>query len=313
VLQAWLLLLLTLELAFYIWAGHNLREIGYSWWVVGAFVVVVAFLWRLSHALGSFMATSFLRFADDRPIFIDGTADAVKGEFFARLTTFNLSQPMPQIMMPREPVMADGVLPATPILLVHGYFCNRGLWVQFVQRLAQARLGPIYTINCGPPLGDIELFASQLRERIDHICEVTGSAQINVVAHSMGGLTTRAYLRACQREGRAARIENFITIATPHHGTKVSTFGIGRCTRQMRWLDWGNRWLSSLAVDEKNLPKTLSIYTENDDIVYPSESSRIDWGDNVMLHGVGHVGMLFDERVMALVVARLRNSAHATA
>jgi predicted alpha/beta hydrolase family esterase len=311
-LQLWMITLLLAELALYIWSGNNLRALGFSWSVVIAFIVVVAFLWRASHAFGSFFATSFMRAADQRAIFTPGTLKALVGEFMSRLITFNLSQPFPGLVMPNESVDGKSNAPnVSPILLVHGYFSNRGLWFRFARRLHDANVGRVFTITCGPPLGDINHFAAQLHARIEAICTETNQSQLHIVAHSMGGLITRAYMR----DHGHARIRSLTTLGTPHHGTKVSTFGLGRCTRQMRWLPWGNRWLVALFANESQkidaYPKTLSIYSENDDIVYPPESSRIAWGENIALTGVGHVGLLFDERVAALVVKRLRADSQA--
>jgi triacylglycerol lipase len=313
-IQAWFLILLALEIVFYIWSAKNLLALGWSGWVVIAFIVVVVLLWRLSHALASFIATSFLRLADNRAVFIVGTSDALVREFTSRLITFNWSQPFVQLAMPREPVRAlhtaANETKPTPVLLLHGYFSSRGMFSKMIRTLADSdAIGPLYSMNVGPPLGDIDKFATQLKHKIESICNETGADQVAIVAHSMGGLVTRAYLRAHRHE----RVAQIITIGSPHHGTKVSTFGVGRCTRQMRWLEWGNRWLAQLMIDERDrllrgetLPQTLSIYTENDDIIYPAESSVLEWGENVVLNGVGHVGLLFDDRVMAMVAGRLR-------
>ena len=60
-LQVILLALLLSEFALYIWLWRFLAERGMSIALIVAILLMFALLWRLSHALGSFTATSFLR------------------------------------------------------------------------------------------------------------------------------------------------------------------------------------------------------------------------------------------------------------
>jgi len=102
--------------------------------------------------------------------------------------------------------------PATdPVLLLHGVLCNAGVWHPMKKYLAAQGIGPIYALSYGPPLASNELFAGQAARKIDAILAATGANQVILVAHSMGGLVARAYLR---RHG-GAKIRRLITIGTP--------------------------------------------------------------------------------------------------
>src|SRR5428012_4457 len=70
--------------------------------------------------------------------------------------------------------------------------------------LRRRGIGPVYTMNFGPPLGNIEWFAAQLDARIQEIHTATGATRMVLVAQSMGGLVARAYLRRAGAERVAA-------------------------------------------------------------------------------------------------------------
>jgi len=183
-----------------------------------------------------------------------------------------------------------------PLLLVHGVMVNDGVWFALRRDLGRRGLGPVYTINYGPPLADIEHFAGQLQARIDAICAVTGAARVALIAHSMGGLVARAYLR---RFG-ASRVAKLITIGTPHHGSMQAWTFAGRCLAQMRP---GNRWLAGLNAGEAEAPASpmLSIWSRHDSMVAPQASAELAFARNVALAGVGHNALLNNFRMMELV------------
>ena len=88
-----------------------------------------------------------------------------------------------------------------PLLLIHGYGCSRGVW-WWLRRRLEAAGWVVATLNLEPIYTDIEHYVDSVARRIDEVCHATGSEQVILVAHSMGGLVARAYLR---RRG-AARV-----------------------------------------------------------------------------------------------------------
>jgi triacylglycerol esterase/lipase EstA (alpha/beta hydrolase family) len=193
----------------------------------------------------------------------------------------------------RDPVPAPSQL---AIVLVHGVMVNDGVWFTMRRYLARQAVGAVYTINYGPPYGDIEHFAEQLAAKIESVCAATGATRVLLVCHSMGGLVARAYLR---QRGPAC-IQRIITIGTPHHGSVFARGLIGRCLTQMRP---GNAWLAELNRDETKpaqVPIT-SIWSRHDSLVAPQASSELASAENVALAGIGHNALLTDAGVMSLV------------
>lgn len=175
-----------------------------------------------------------------------------------------------------------------PVLLIHGYGCNSGYWRPMSKHLHAAGISH-YGIDLEPPGADIDAFAPQVHAAIERLCTATGSKQVIILAHSMGGLVARAYLR---RYGRAW-IARVITLGTPHHGTALANFGPGSNAAQMRC---GSPWLNALGergTDDANLQRTLfcSIYSVHDNIIAPQNSSELPGARNLVFGAIGHVAL----------------------
>lgn len=302
--QTFLIGLLLSELAFYIWLGNLLLMRGASVAAIVGVLLLLALLWRLNYALGSFLVTSFLRLRDRRSLPLGNSLAALANEFAARVNSTNWSQAFPQLALGPDPL---GPTRGTPILLVHGYVCNRGLWATFAPALANTGLGPIYTITLEPLFAGVDVLVPQLEKRIEAICAATGTSQVMLVAHSMGGLVARAYMA----QSKTSRVNRLVTLGSPHHGTQLAQFGLGINAQQMRdhspWLmALADMEAANAASSKKPHPLALSIYTLNDDLVYPPESSVLAWAENVPVSAVGHMGLVFSGPIVRRVIAFLR-------
>jgi triacylglycerol esterase/lipase EstA (alpha/beta hydrolase family) len=184
-----------------------------------------------------------------------------------------------------------------PILLLHGVGCNAGVWSGFRRHLEQRGFGPVYALSYGPPLASIEHFADQVATRIGDIADATGASQVVLVGHSMGGLVARAYLR----QYGGAKVRRLITIGTPHHGSMHAWMMAGMSLAQMRP---SNAWLATLNGIADGVP-VASIWSWHDSMVTPQTSSRIEWGDNIVLAGVAHNALLDDPDVWEKTVAQI--------
>lgn len=91
-------------------------------------------------------------------------------------------------------------------LITHGYEENKNLFVF-------------------PYDWRLDIGSNKLKEKIDQILEQTGSEKVNIIAHSLGGLLAKYYIKHNENN----RVDKFIDIATPHLGApsafKTLTFG----------------------------------------------------------------------------------------
>ena len=190
-----------------------------------------------------------------------------------------------------------------PVLLVHGYVCNRGYWTKLSRQLARA--GIVHDgVDLEPIGADIEEFVPQVELAIAELCARTGSDRVILVAHSMGGLVARAWLR----HYGAARVARIITIGTPHHGTALANLAAGANARQMSRVDGTpSGWLAQLAASETPETRALitSIYSHHDNIVAPQASAQLPGARNIAFGGIGHVALASDARVLRQLLAEI--------
>jgi triacylglycerol esterase/lipase EstA (alpha/beta hydrolase family) len=292
------------ELAAWLAAASWLRS--RHGWSAGALVALVAAVAagiagiRLAGVCTTMLVGWLLRSprASAERIGAAATAALVLGEWRA-LLAFNLvNLPWERLVMRADPPAAP--TDRVPLVLVHGYLANRGYFRPLVRQLEALGFGPVHAPTFPVWRTTIEAFEAELHAQVERIAAGTGQRVI-LVAHSMGGLACRAYLA---RRG-AARVARLVTIATPHHGTRIARFGAGANARQMQP---GSAFLAALEAAEAvaaSRPPVLSLYSPHDNIVVPQATSRLPGARNVALPGLGHVAIGGSPRVVEALVPEL--------
>jgi triacylglycerol lipase len=223
-------------------------------------------------------------------------------EYAALIILFTVIQPFEKFWMDPDRLGHCATRPL-PLLLIHGYQCNRGFWIWMRWRL-EAAGWTVATHSMEPVWTEIDNYADGIERRIDEVLAATGAPQVILICHSMGGLAARAYLR---RHGKG-KVARMITLGSVHHGTELASLGIGPNARQMRI---GNPWLIALgAPGAVPLPQgSVSIFSHHDNYVFPQEtSSRLEGATNIAISGVSHIGMAFSPRVLGSLMEALEPS-----
>lgn len=184
--------------------------------------------------------------------------------------------------------------------MVHGIFENGQAFHSLKRRLEY------HGIECFVPKlkpadarGGLENLAQGLQRDIDQ--EFGKEEPFGIVAFSMGGLVSRYYL---QELGGADRCESFMTISTPHHGTKVAHAYPTKGAQQMRP---GSEFLQKLQKSEENLKDIpiVSYRTPLDLIIIPTESSVWERAENRSYNVALHPLMLHTKSVLDDIEKRL--------
>jgi pimeloyl-ACP methyl ester carboxylesterase len=171
------------------------------------------------------------------------------------------------------------------VLLVHGFFCNRGLWNGWMRQLSRRDI-PCIAVSLEPIFGSIDDYRHTIADAMTRLEQATGLAPV-IVAHSMGGLAARAWLVA-QPE---ARLHRLVTIASPHAGTRLGAHGRGANISQMRL---GSDWLVQLAARESAAfrARCTCFWSHCDNIVFPTRGATLAGADNRHLPVTPHVQMV---------------------
>jgi hypothetical protein len=198
----------------------------------------------------------------------------------------------------RNPPVPRASASRRPVILLHGYAMSAGSFLWMARRLRQDGWTWVWAISCTPAFGDIRRNARMLAAAVEQARHLASADRVDIVAHSMGGLVARAYIKA----GGAPSVHRLITLGTPHRGTVNGTLGglVDPMVRQMRI---GSPLLEELARDDP-VPHTVnvvSIYSRFDAIVIPPENAHYPGALNVELDGVGHTGLLLSRRVYELI------------
>jgi pimeloyl-ACP methyl ester carboxylesterase len=185
-----------------------------------------------------------------------------------------------------------------PIVTVHGYMQNRVDFLRIARACERAGLGPVYGFNY-PWYESIPACARRLVRFVEHVCRETGAAQVDVVAHSVGGLVAMEYVH----DGGGARVRRVVTIASPHAGVAWRGPIVGAVGPEVRV---GCEFLLERAGRALPVP-FLSVYSTHDNVVHPPQTSALaprggtDWS---VAH-VGHLAILFHPDAVRATVSFL--------
>lgn len=186
------------------------------------------------------------------------------------------------------------------VVLVHGIFEQGKNFNMLKQRLTKQGFDCyVPKMNPSDGRGGLENLAARLKRDID--AKFGPDEPISIVAFSMGGVVSRQYL---QHLGGAARCGNLITIASPHHGTKLARFYPSQGAVEMRP---GSAFLAKLANSQDQLGKmrVTSYRTPMDLVILPPTSSVWDRAENLEYPVILHPLMLQSSKVLADVERRL--------
>jgi pimeloyl-ACP methyl ester carboxylesterase len=148
-----------------------------------------------------------------------------------------------------------------------------------------------------PPGARVDRIARRLASLVN---ELPRRSRVHLVGHSLGGLVARWYV---QEHGGHERVTQTISMASPFFGAPAANrfpFLVGRDLRTESTL------LSRLRAraHEHGVPHT-SIVAERDTVVTPNGSACFPAGEVVVLPGIGHNSLLFDEAAISHVVSRI--------
>lgn len=195
----------------------------------------------------------------------------------------------------------------TPVVLVHGLGHNRSGWFALDRRLRRAGFTSVHTHNYVPVATSVPRLAKGLAEKIAAVRELTGADRVHVVGHSLGGILLRWYV---QELGGDATVDTAVTIASPHRGSVLARFAVGRLAADLRP---GSAVLRRLERGATPSPVRWIAYWSNlDEFVQPASSAKlVEPGlraTNLFVRHHGHMTAMLSPLVTRSIVSQLEAS-----
>ncbi len=192
-----------------------------------------------------------------------------------------------------------------PVILVHG-FKDTSLKMRRIGRALRKEGRMVLMPTLAPSWGQapIEELARQLSNFVS--ANLKGDARFDLVAFSMGGIVSRYYL---QRLGGLERVDRFVAISVPQHGTLLANLCPGFFKRPgIAQLRRGSPLLLDLDRDRETLARLqfTTIWTPLDLMILPASSSRMPIGSEVRLWMAAHPLMVLHPTAVRAVTDALK-------
>jgi len=185
-----------------------------------------------------------------------------------------------------------------PVLLVPGWFDTERDLAALRIRLISAGWATdhVATVTFRDPTGSSRDHAQEVDSAARVLREATGHEELDIVAHSMGGLATRWFML---RAG-SPHVRRVVFVASPHRGTYSAYVAWGDGSREMRP---GSAFLETLNAAPA-VPigvEALTIRTAIDTHVIPAESALLPGVADETVCCPSHAGLLRDLEVFRII------------
>ncbi len=190
--------------------------------------------------------------------------------------------------------------PRNPVLLVHGIWDTGAKFRKMIPFLNE-RGWKVYSLDLTPNDGSkgLDDLAQQVADKVD---TTFGAEQsFDLIGFSMGGIVSRYYV---QRLGGINRVQRFITLSAPSHGTRIAYLSQKLGCIQMRP---DSAFLKDLNSDVQMLSQInfTSIWTPYDMMIVPANSSKMPVGDNFTVPVLVHAWMVSDRNSLSAIATAL--------
>ena len=149
----------------------------------------------------------------------------------------------------------------------------------------------------------VDEMAKALARFVRKVRKVTGQSQVDIVAHSLGGVVARV---AVTRNRLGTAVRTLVTLGSPHRGTWSARFASTTKTRDLRPDSPG-----VLAINARPWPRhirVVNVWSRNDLVILPHESAWTDGAQVIDASPFTHYSYLLDPAGWELVKNALADS-----
>jgi triacylglycerol lipase len=190
--------------------------------------------------------------------------------------------------------------PHDPILFVHGWNSSASTWNTMVGRFQSAGYtsNELMAITYNSNTSN-RTIAGQVQTAVNDLRARTGAAKVDIISHSMGGLSTRSYLK---ERGGTAFVDDWVSLAGPNHGTNTA-YACYLFSRGCRDMIPNSDLLVALNSGDET-PGTTNygtFWSNSDDVINPDSSVLLTGATNTFAGSIEHSDFLSRTDVFGMV------------
>lgn len=192
---------------------------------------------------------------------------------------------------PTQPGGGGSNLTHDPILFVHGWARTSADWADMMSRFKADGWSDteLYAYNYSFLTSNASI-ASEIRDQINTIVANTGATKVDIVSHSMGGVSSRYYLKNL---GGDAQVDAWVSIGGPNHGTDTANQCSFTPCLEMRI---GSTFLAALNEGDETpgFPRYATWWSPCDETINPDNSVPLSGATNTQTACLGHGQLITD-------------------
>jgi triacylglycerol lipase len=185
-----------------------------------------------------------------------------------------------------------------PILFVHGYLESSSLWKTMISRFEKDGYSKsflsAYSYNTSQ---SNKIDAEEVKSRVESLLKTTKASKVDIIAHSMGSLNSRWYIKFL---GGESKVDDWVSLGGPNHGTETANFCFSTSCVEMRV---GSTFLKELNEGDET-PGTVNYgtwWSPCDEIINPDSSVALAGATNTETACISHTALTTDETVYTQV------------
>ena len=183
-----------------------------------------------------------------------------------------------------------------PVLFVHGWNGSASNWNTMKARFEKDGYPSssllAYTYNTSQ--SNKTTAETEVKARVEQLLKSTGAAKVDIIAHSMGSLNSRWYLKFVS--GGQEKVDDWVSLGGPNHGTSLAGICFGTSCTEMRT---GSTFLNELNAGDET-PGAVNYgtwWSPCDEFINPDESVILSGATNTKTACISHLALVSDETV----------------
>ncbi|MGT0250589.1 esterase/lipase family protein [Burkholderia pyrrocinia] len=195
-----------------------------------------------------------------------------------------------------------------PVIFVHGRNAGPSVWGSMSSDFEHDGFAKnrLFAWSYDTSQSTNETLVIQFASYVDNVLHQTGATQVNVVAHSLGSLPTRWYIKYGVGIGT---VRNWVSLAGPNHGTGIAWL-CALWDQGCRDMTPGSYVIKHLN-DKIEAPDPIHYWTfwsNCDEQINPTESTMLTGATNIQIECLRHNDFLTNPTVSTKVRAILKGN-----